>query len=62
MIDCQHHLKKKWLNQAVDKVLLVYPDDDVDEIRGFLSKKFDSDLSDKKCKIYNNYEKGNHRY
>lgn len=49
--------KEKWLNQAVDKVLLVYPDDDVDEIRGFLSKKFDSDLSDKKCKIYNNYEK-----
>lgn len=49
--------KEKWINQACQKIKLLFPKDDEDSIREFLSEAFDRDYVDNKCTIYNNYEK-----
>ena len=49
--------KDRWIEQAYQKIKLLYPDDDEKTIKHFLSKQFDKDYVDNKCIVYNNYEK-----
>lgn len=49
--------KDRWIEQAYQKIKLIYPNDDEKTIKHFLSEEFDKDYVDNKCIIYNNYEK-----
>lgn len=49
--------KDRWIEQAYQKIKLLYPDDDEKTIKHFLSEEFDKDYIDNRCVIYNNYEK-----
>ena len=49
--------KDRWIEQAYQKIKLIYPDDDEKTIKHFLEEEFDKDYVDNKCIIYNNYEK-----
>lgn len=48
--------KKKWINQALRKFKLVYPNKDEDELKDFLNEVYERDLNDKELILYNNYE------
>lgn len=49
--------KERWIDQACQKIQLMYPEDDENEIRRYLSDQFDKDYKENMCTIYNNYEK-----
>ena len=49
--------KDRWIEQAYQKIKLVYPEDKEKDIKEFLSNAFDRDYKDNKCTLYNNYEK-----
>lgn len=49
-------IKDKWIEQALEEFMLVFPDQPKNKIIKFLEKKFDNDFKDHKCILYNNYE------
>lgn len=51
------YFKETWMNQAYEKLKLVYPDDDDASIMLFLEKQWNDHFDDTPCRIYNNYEK-----
>ena len=51
------HFKDRWIDQAYQKIKLLYPNDSKDKIKAFLSEEFDNDFIDNSCILYNNYEK-----
>ncbi len=47
-------LKETWMNDQLNKLLLIYPDNEK-QIKKILSKKYDERVEDIDCIIYNNY-------
>ena len=52
-----NYFKERWMNQAYEKLRLVYPEDSEENIMLFLESEWDKNFTDHNCKIYNNYEK-----
>lgn len=49
--------KDLWIDQTYEKIKLVYPNDNKEDIVKYLSEIYDKEHKDNKCIIYNNYEK-----
>ena len=49
--------KERWINNTFNKIKLLYPNDNDEQILKFVTKKYEESFSDSKCRIYNNYEK-----
>lgn len=52
-----NYFKDQWMNQAYEKIKLVYPDDSEADIRLFLEDQWKDNFKDPNIKVYNNYEK-----
>ena len=52
-----NYFKEQWLNQAYEKIKMVYPNDSESDIMLFLNEQWNENFKDPNIKIYNNYEK-----
>lgn len=53
----QDIFKEKWITEMVNKIKLCNPNDDIKQIVEFVTKMYNKNFKDSKCRIYNNYEK-----
>ena len=51
------YFKDRWMQQAYEKIKLVYPNDSEEDIMLYLESVWKEKFNDPECKIYNNYEK-----
>lgn len=49
--------KERWMQQAFEKIKLLYPDDNDNDIIDYLENVYEKNKKDNKCILYNNYEK-----
>ena len=49
--------RKKWIDQAFEKIKMVHPNDNDNQILDYLNNVYDKSFKDTPCRIYNNYEK-----
>ena len=49
--------KEKWITDAFNKIKLMHPNDNDEQILKFVTKKYNDNFKDHDCRIYNNYEK-----
>ena len=49
--------KNRWITDMFNKIKLIHPNDNNEQILKFVTKKYEKNFKDAECRIYNNYEK-----
>ena len=49
--------KNRWITDMFNKIKLIHPNDNDEQILKFVTKKYEKNFKDAECRIYNKYEK-----